>query len=191
MSELRNDIALAAFASTPRLSEEDDRQWLSRVAVNAGVIATNLDPDHSPVMAHVKNVEEANVFTATITQVFQDPRAPRYVIYTFSQKGLESGEQGARYYDEQLPPGYEYIRTPSMFEGEVFAHVARQAMSLIGHRVGIWRSKQPMEKNGKKLTTRVAVHIKDYGVDENFTVEYAPNEQGIQVPVRATPIGAQ
>lgn len=178
-------LALAAFAATPRLDAETEEDWVGRVSVNAQIMTANLDPKYSTILLALSEMETAHVFRATVTEVRKDERAPRLQVILYSQKNAEIGKSG-EIYGQALPPGFQMIRTPPMFEKALFNHVGKTAMSLIGHEAFVWRSEQKFVKDGNTLKTSIIRHLKDLGVDNRFMIHTRTNSAGVEIPIKAT-----
>lgn len=172
------NIAYAAFAATPKIEGENEKGWIARVANTAIIIATNLDPEHSPVLKAINSVSNLNqkggttkTFTATIIGYEIEKNSGRMIAH------LYTGTQ-------QKPNGVESAKT-DFTTNPAGKEMGRKIINLIGHKVKVFIELESFtDKQGYAKKMRVLKHLTDIGIDSGFQIETDLNGY----PLKATKI---
>lgn len=189
----REEIALAAFAATPRRDGETEEDWGARVAVNAqaihGLLQSN-DKHESPILAAIGQVENATVIKGTIVQIVPNPVTRRWDVILYSDQSLsakngqgKTAKVGGR--EVELPPGYEVIATEPEWKKAPFEAIRPQILAGVGKRCLLWKDVESFtDKTGMTKKARVLRRVKPLGTDEAFTLNTPEGQLPFATPAR-------
>lgn len=187
------DIALAAYAATPRYQGESSTDHENRVALMAQHLMLTIDSDKSPVSKAMDAITNGEIkhFAATIIGVRREVKTKRAVVEFYSEPN-----EGAKAYKNELGKemelGHEIARTtpnfPGQLDGAAYRALVPECIALIGHKVFVTLNVEKFKKGNETLKSRVLLEVRDLGIDNNVEIEYRTNKRGEDVPSRAYPL---
>lgn len=188
-----SNIALAAYAATPRQQGESSTDHENRVALMAQHLMLTIDSEKSPVRKAMDYISDGEIkhFAATIIEVRREAKTKRAIVEFYSEP-----REGAEAYKdetgEEMELGHEIARTtpnfPGQLDGAAYRALVPECIALIGHKVLVTLNVEKFKKGNKTLKSRVLLEVRDLGLDDGVEIEYRTNKRGEEVPARAYPL---